>query len=95
MMKNAELPAETKDNRVHSHWVGWGSSLVNRHKNKIEIVALCAVLVFVWGLLSLPVIFYPWRTTEITVSYTVKKNGVILTLLGVLVHIFKYNPPGG
>ena len=69
MMKNTELPGEAKDNAVHS-WFGWGSGagLANRHKNKIEIVVLCAVLVFVWGLLSLPVIFYHLRTTEVTVS---------------------------
>ena len=69
-MMNTELPAEMKDNKVHSRWFGWGFGLVNRHKNKIEIVALCPVLVFVWGLLSLPVIFYHLRTTEVTVSYS-------------------------
>ena len=63
-----ELSAETKDNRVYSHWLGWGSGLENRLKSKIEIVALCAVLVLVWGLLSMPVIFYHLRTTEVTVS---------------------------
>ena len=65
-----ELPAKTKDNALHSRWFGWGSGagLVNRLKSKIEIVALCAVLVLVWSLVSLPVIFYHLRTTEVTVS---------------------------
>ena len=68
-VKSTELPAQTKDNTVHRHRLDWRSGLVNRLKSKIEVVALCAVLGLAWGVLSLPVIFYHLRTTEITVSY--------------------------